>query len=102
MRGRGPAAIFDVQLHLGGAAGPKESAAIDQRITSCNKVGPRQPPILESRSVWRKDRKQTAGSNSILSNRVWHVLKENRPYQTRPPAGLQRALKTFSAALATS
>ena len=33
---------------------------------------------------------------------VWHILKEDRPYQTRPPAGSQRTLKTSSAALATA
>jgi hypothetical protein len=33
---------------------------------------------------------------------VWHILKEDRPYQNRPPAGSQRTLKTSSAALATS
>lgn len=33
---------------------------------------------------------------------VWHVLKENRPYQSRPVTGSNRALKTSSAAFATS
>jgi transposase len=33
---------------------------------------------------------------------VWHVLKEGRPYQTRPPTASHRALKTSSAALAVS
>ena len=33
---------------------------------------------------------------------VWHVLKEDRPYQSRPPVGAQRTLKTSSAALTTS
>ena len=31
---------------------------------------------------------------------VWHVLKEDRPYQSRPPAGTERRVKTSSAALA--
>jgi len=33
---------------------------------------------------------------------VWHVLKENRPYQSRPPAGSRGGLQTSSAAFATS
>ena len=33
---------------------------------------------------------------------VWHVLKENRPYQSRPPTGSNRALQTSSAAFAAS
>jgi len=33
---------------------------------------------------------------------VWHVLKENRPYQSRPVTGSNRALKISSAAFATS
>ena len=33
---------------------------------------------------------------------VWHVLKENRPYRSRPPTtGSSRALQTSSAAFAT-
>jgi transposase len=30
---------------------------------------------------------------------VWHVLKENRPYQSRPPAGSRGGLQTSSAGL---
>lgn len=33
---------------------------------------------------------------------VWHVLKENRPYQTRPTASSHWGIRTSSAALATS
>jgi hypothetical protein len=33
---------------------------------------------------------------------VLHVLKEDRPYQSRPPVGSQRKLRTSSAALVTS
>jgi transposase len=30
---------------------------------------------------------------------VWHILKEDRPYEARPPTGSHRALRTSSAAL---
>jgi hypothetical protein len=33
---------------------------------------------------------------------VWHVLKENRPYQSRPSTGSHGRLQTFSAAFPTT